>query len=86
MLWFDCPVDMQKNGLDDRSREKKVGFWVGGISTFFLVSFFLGSILFASRAQFQNYQVEQTHYDYQSESAWGNVQTDSSGQMGHNPK
>ncbi|MBT5594360.1 MAG: DUF2085 domain-containing protein [Euryarchaeota archaeon] len=32
---------MEKNGLFDRHRERKVGLWVFGISTFFLVSFFL---------------------------------------------
>ena len=32
---------MQKNGLMNRSRERKVGLWIGGISSFFLLSFFL---------------------------------------------
>ena len=32
---------MERNGLDSRSRDRKVGLWIGGISLFFLVSFFL---------------------------------------------
>ncbi len=32
---------MERNGLEGRKREFKVGNWVGGISTFFLISFFL---------------------------------------------
>lgn len=32
---------MEKNGLSNRRREKKVGNWIFGVCTFFLVSFFL---------------------------------------------
>ncbi|MBT60268.1 MAG: hypothetical protein CMA63_01780 [Euryarchaeota archaeon] len=36
---------MEKNGLQDRRRERKVGLWVFGISFFFLISFFLVPLL-----------------------------------------
>tara|TARA_B110000444_G_scaffold259360_2_gene302920 strand:- start:74412 stop:75176 length:765 start_codon:yes stop_codon:yes gene_type:complete len=32
---------MEKNGLPDRLRERKTGNWIFGVSTFFLISFFL---------------------------------------------
>ena len=53
-------IDMQKNGLDNRSREKKVGLWIGGISTFLLISFFLVPF-YLPEGVFQNYQEEQMH-------------------------
>ena len=37
--------DMEKNGLLDRRRERKVGLWVFGIGAFFFVSFFLAPLL-----------------------------------------
>lgn len=40
--------DMEKNGLLDRRRERKVGLWVFGISAFFFVSFFLAPLLLPS--------------------------------------
>ena len=36
---------MQRNGLESRTRDRKVGRWIGGISFFFLVSFFLAPAL-----------------------------------------
>jgi len=36
---------MEKNGLLNRSRERKVGLWVFGIGAFFFVSFFLAPLL-----------------------------------------
>ena len=33
--------NMERNGLEDRGKERKVGNWVLGVSAFFLVSFFL---------------------------------------------
>ena len=74
---------MQKNGLEGRSREKKVGYWVGGVSTFFLVSFFLVPF-YLPEDTVPELSGRANAFDYQSESAWGNVQTDSSGQVGHN--
>jgi uncharacterized membrane protein len=38
-------LDMEKNGLFDRRRERKVGRWVFGISFFFFISFFLAPLL-----------------------------------------
>ena len=32
---------MERNGLETRTRDQKVGAWIGGISFFFLASFFL---------------------------------------------
>ena len=32
---------MERNGLETRTRDQKVGLWIGGISFFFLASFFL---------------------------------------------
>jgi len=43
-LAYTAPV-MEKNGLLDRRRERKVGLWVFGISAFFFVSFFLAPLL-----------------------------------------
>ena len=39
---------MEKNGLPDRNREKKVGMWIFGIFGFFFVSFFLSPTLLPS--------------------------------------
>lgn len=36
---------MEKNGLADRNRERKVGRWVFGVSAFFFISFFLTPFL-----------------------------------------
>ena len=36
---------MEKNGLSNRNRERKVGLWVFGISLFFFLSFFLAPFL-----------------------------------------
>tara|TARA_Y100000766_G_scaffold267042_1_gene261896 strand:- start:47 stop:766 length:720 start_codon:yes stop_codon:yes gene_type:complete len=35
---------MQRNGLGTRTRDRKVGLWIGGISFFFLASFFLAPV------------------------------------------
>ena len=51
---------MNKNGLDNRSREKKVGLWVGGVSTFLLVSFFLVPFYLPEEV-FQSYLVGRMH-------------------------
>ena len=44
MIQFDG-LGMERNGLTSRARDQKVGRWVGGISFFFLVSFFLAPVL-----------------------------------------
>ena len=38
-------MNMERNGLDSRARDRKVGRWIGGISLFFLVSSFLAPAL-----------------------------------------
>ncbi|MEC7167954.1 MAG: DUF2085 domain-containing protein [Candidatus Thermoplasmatota archaeon] len=39
---------MERNGLESRTRDQKVGLWIGGISLFFVVSFFLAPALVES--------------------------------------
>ena len=39
---------MEKNGLSDRGRERKVGMWIFGIFGFFFISFFLSPSLLTS--------------------------------------
>ena len=39
---------MERNGLESRTRDQKVGLWIGGISFFFLASFFLAPALVES--------------------------------------
>ena len=51
---------MERNGLDSRSRDSKIGNWVGGIATFFLVSFFWYLFTF-QQVQFQNFLDVQIH-------------------------
>ena len=74
---------MQKNGLEQRSRERKVGLWVGGVSSFFLISFFLVPFYLPTDSV-PELSGRANSFDYQSEDAWGNVQTDRNGGMGHN--
>ena len=74
---------MQKNGLEQRSRESKVGLWVGGVSSFFLISFFLVPFYLPTDSV-PELSGRANSFDYQSEDAWGNVQTDGNGGMGHN--
>tara|TARA_B100001113_G_C21003408_1_gene575993 strand:+ start:181 stop:930 length:750 start_codon:yes stop_codon:yes gene_type:complete len=74
---------MQKNGLEQRSRERKVGLWVGGVSSFFLISFFLVPFYLPTDSV-PELSGRANSFDYQSEDAWGNVQTDGNGGMGHN--
>ncbi len=74
---------MEKNGLETRSRERKVGYWVGGISTFFLVSFFLVPFYLPADTV-PELSGRANAFDYHSEDAWGNVQTVEGGDVGHN--
>jgi uncharacterized membrane protein len=74
---------MERNGLDGRSRERKVGNWIGGISTFFLISFFLVPAYLPSDTV-PELSGRANTFDYYSEDSWGNVQTDDSGPVGHN--
>ena len=74
---------MQKNGLMNRSRERKVGLWIGGISSFFLLSFFLVPF-YLPAGTVPELSGRANAFDYYSEDSWGNVQEDDSGKMGHN--
>ena len=60
---------MNKNGLDNRSREKKVGLWVGGISTFLLVSFFLVPF-YLPEGSVPKLSGRANAFDYHSEDGW----------------
>ena len=74
---------MNKNGLDDRSREKKVGYWIGGVATFLVVSFFLVPF-YLPEGSVPKLSGRANAFDYYSDEGWGNVQTSSSGEVGHN--
>ena len=75
--------NMERNGLDSRTRERKVGNWIGGISSFFLISFFLVPAYLAADSVPQLSGRANT-FDYYSEESWGNVHTSDSGETGHN--
>ena len=74
---------MERNGLDNRNRERKIGLWVGGISTFFLISFFIvpGYLPEDSVPELSG---RANTFDYFSDDSWGNTQTESKGSVGHN--
>jgi len=74
---------MQKNGLDNRSREKKVGLWIGGVSTFFLISFFLVPF-YLPEDSVPKLSGRANAFDYHSDDGWGNIQTSGNGDVGHN--
>lgn len=38
-------LNMEKNGLEHRLRERKIGLWIAGVSGFFFFSFFLAPML-----------------------------------------
>jgi len=74
---------MQKNGLDHRSREIKVGFWIGGISTFLLLSFFIVP-LYLPEGSVPKLSGRANAFDYHSEDGWGNQQRTEGADVGHN--
>ena len=74
---------MQKNGLENRSRERKVGLWIGSISSFLLVSFFLVPF-YLPEGSVPKLSGRANAFDYHSEDSWGNLQTTKSGDVGHN--
>ncbi|HJM44561.1 MAG TPA: hypothetical protein QF644_01260 [Candidatus Poseidoniaceae archaeon] len=77
---------MQKNGLDNRTREKKVGIWVHLISGLLLFSFFIAPLTVESgtipklsgRANSLDYMTENGSF------SWGNQQKSNYGEVGHN--
>ena len=60
---------MLRNGLEQRSREKKVGLWVGGISSFFLISFFLVPFYLPENSV-PELSGRANAFDYHSEDSW----------------
>mgnify|MGYP001263081758 CR=1 FL=1 len=73
---------MERNGLENRSRERKIGNWVGGISTFFLISFFLVPAYLPADSV-PELSGRANMIDYYSEDSWGNAQSSDS-EAGHN--
>ena len=77
---------MLKNGLQNRSREKKVGLWVAATSGFLLFSFFIAPFTveagavpkLSGRANSLDYMTENSTF------SWGNQQTHDHGKVGHN--
>jgi len=74
---------MERNGLDNRNRERKVGNWVGGISSFLLISFFLVPAYLPADSV-PELSGRANAFDYYSEDSWGNIQSDNSKEVGHN--
>jgi uncharacterized membrane protein len=74
---------MERNGLEGRKREFKVGNWVGGISTFFLISFFLVPAYLPTDSV-PDLSGRANMFDYGYEDSWGNLQTSESNGVGHN--
>tara|TARA_B110000196_G_scaffold160194_1_gene137736 strand:+ start:319 stop:1077 length:759 start_codon:yes stop_codon:yes gene_type:complete len=74
---------MEANGLDNRNRERKVGNWVGGVSTFILISFFLVPAYLPADSV-PELSGRANTFDYYSEDSWGNTQNSNSGKVGHN--
>lgn len=71
---------MERNGLDDRSRERRVGMWVCGVSLFFLISFFLVPYMLPE-SSVPKLSGRANAIDYSTDSSWGNnIRT---GDMGH---
>ena len=73
---------MERNGLDSRKREEKLAFWVCGYHHFcdflFLVPYYLPTDSVPKLSGRAN------AFDYYSADSWGNVQSSSSGDVGHN--
>ena len=77
---------MNKNGLDNRTREKKVGLWVTAISGILLLSFFIAPLTvepgaiprLSGRANSLDYMTENGSF------SWGNKQSSNFGKIGHN--
>jgi hypothetical protein len=61
---------MERNGLEGRKREFKVGNWVGGISTFFLISFFLVPAYLPTDSV-PDLSGRANMFDYGYEDSWG---------------
>ncbi|MDP6869219.1 MAG: DUF2085 domain-containing protein [Candidatus Poseidoniaceae archaeon] len=78
---------MQRNGLPDRRREKKIGTWVYGISGFILLSMFIVP-LYLDEGTVPKLSGKANAFDYATHDSWGNVQDGPQetqfGSVGHN--
>ena len=61
---------MEPNGLDGRGREAKIGWWVAGVSGFFLVSFFLAPLTLEA-GTVQDLSARANAFDYANDEGWG---------------
>ena len=73
---------MERNGLESRKREFKIGTWVGGISTFFLISFFLVPAYLPADSV-PDLSGRANIIDYAYDDSWGNLQDSESSGVGH---
>ena len=71
---------MERNGLDDRSRERRIGMWVYGVSLFFLISFFLVPYMLPE-SSVPPLSGRANVIDYSTTASWGNQPH--TGEMGH---
>lgn len=74
---------MERNGLPDRSREKKIGNWVGGVCAFFFISFFLVPAYLPADSV-PDLSGRANTLDYARDDSWGNIQTSENNGVGHN--
>ena len=72
-----------RNGLGDRSREKKVGRWVFGIAAFYCVSMFLVPFLMPEDSV-PELSGRANAFDYYNEDSWGNQEHREESKIGHN--
>ena len=72
-----------RNGLGDRSREKKVGRWVFGIAAFYCVSMFLVPFLMPE-GSVPELSGRANTFDYYNEDSWGNQEHREGSKIGHN--
>ena len=75
--------NLLENGLADRKREKKISYWLIGISGFFLFSFFIVPYTLPTNSV-PELSGRANYIDYMSGSSWGNIQTKEGGHVGHN--
>ncbi len=76
---------MNKNGLLERARERKVSAWVMGVSGFFLVSFFIAPLI-NDEGSISELSGRANAFDYATIDGWGNWGNSQHGQIvaGHN--
>ena len=71
---------MERNGLGGRSRERRIGMWVCGVSLFFLLSFFLVPYMLPE-SSVPKLSGRANTIDYSTTTSWGNNMH--TGEMGH---